>query len=62
LSCLSLARWIRSLETFSRFLTLREVKVIRIRWILQSLVRKKKTFLLKKKILTWPQPVLPIRA
>lgn len=34
LSCLSLARWIRSLETFSRFLTLREVKVIRIRWIL----------------------------
>ncbi|KAI9314186.1 hypothetical protein BX666DRAFT_1971251 [Dichotomocladium elegans] len=31
LSCLSLARWMRSAETFSRFLTLREVKVMRMR-------------------------------
>ena len=53
LSCLSLARWIRSLETFSRFLTLREVKVIRIRWILNENVNFNHVFHYNNKKLTW---------
>jgi len=36
LSFLSLERWIRSLETFSRLLTLRDVSVMRMRWITGS--------------------------
>lgn len=72
LSCLSLARWIRSEETilhlliilsfsfnnnkknlpFSKFLTLREVKVIRIRWILNENVNFNHVFHYNKK-LTW---------
>jgi hypothetical protein len=36
LSCLSLERWMRSEQTFSKFLTLREVKMMRIRWILRE--------------------------
>lgn len=54
LSCLSLERWIRSEQTFSRFLTLREVKVMRIRWILEE--QRKLGYWSKPPICHWAHP------